>query len=173
MTISQNDPMPEKFVIEDDVQAAWALRKFREAERRLTEIWKVVEAETQSIQDWADSQREKVERERTHFESLLIDYASKQRDGYGRKSIDLPAGRVTSRLSTESWTVKPEFIKWAKDFAPDLVRQKVTDMPETVEVLKEYLEYANGKVVKKETGEIVEGIEIKTPTVNYKVEANK
>ena len=57
--------MPEKFVIEDDVQAAWALRKFREAERRLTEIWKVVEAETQSIQDWADSQREKVERERT------------------------------------------------------------------------------------------------------------
>lgn len=161
------------FVIEDDVQAAWALRKFRDLRRSQTEINAVVLSEVEAINEWAERQRGKLDRDLEHFENLLIEYATKQRDRYGRKSIDLPAGRVTSRLSTESWTVKPEFVKWAKDFAPDLVRQKVTEMPETVEVLKEHLEYANGKVVKKETGEIVEGIEIKTPTVNYKVEANK
>jgi hypothetical protein len=53
------------------------------------------------------------------------------------------------------------------------VRQKITELPETNEVLKEHLELSEGKVVVKETGEVVEGIEIKNPTVNYKVEVKE
>lgn len=173
MTVTTHEPEPDRFVIEDDSQAAWAMRKLRDLRRSQTEINAVVLSEVEAINEWAERQRGKLDRDLEHFENLLIEYATKQREVEGRKTIDLPTGRVTSRLSTESWTVKPEFTQWAKDFAPDLVRQKVTESPETVEVLKEHLEFVNGKVIKKETGEIVEGIEIKTPTVNYKVETEK
>lgn len=173
MTSEDEEPTQERFTIEDDSQAAWAMRKLRDLRRRQTEINDVVLTEVEAINEWAERQRGKLDRDLGHFENLLIEYATKQRQTQDRKSIELPTGRVTSRMSTESWSVSNDFLKWAKDFAPELVRQKVTESPETVEVLKENLEFVNGKVIKKGTGEIVEGIEVKTPTVNYKVETEK
>lgn len=173
MTEEENEETPERLVIEDDSLAAWAMRKYQEAARQRDEVNKVVLAEIEAINEWADKRREKIDRELTHFENLLIEYAEKQRTQFDRKSIDLPRGRVTSRATRESWNVGDSFVKWAKDFAPDLVREKVTSIPETVEVLRDRMEYVNGKVVMKETGEIVEGIEVKTPTIKYQVEANK
>jgi hypothetical protein len=163
----------DKFVVDDDVKAAWVMRRAREANRKLEEIDKVAAAEVESIVEWAQKQRESVERDYGHWETLLINYAERERTERDRKSIDLPTGKVTSRLTTESWKPTDDFVTWAKEFAPNLVRQKITELPETNEVLKEHLELSEGKVVVKETGEVVEGIEIKNPTVNYKVEVKE
>ena len=164
----------EPFEITDDSTAAWAMRKLRGLHQQIEAARKTAEDETARVQDWLERQTEKIERDAQYFENLLIHYAIEQRQNADRKTIDLPTGRVSSRASHESWNIdKESFIKWAKDFAPNLVRIKTTEMPETVEVLEEHLVAADGKVVVKETGEIVDGIEIKDATINYKVEVDK
>lgn len=164
----------EPFAIGDDASAAWAMRKLQGLRQRQEEINAVVLSEVENINDWAEKQRGKLDRDLNYFESLLIAYAKEQREQHDRKSIDLPTGRISSRAVSEGWSVDSgEFVSWAKEFAPNLVRTKITESPETLDVLENHLETSGGKVVVKETGEIVEGIKVKDATINYKVETNK
>lgn len=164
----------EPFEITDDSTAAWAMRKLRGLQQRIDEAHKTAADEISRVQEWEERQIEKLARDAQYFENLLIHYAIEQRQHHDRKTIDLPSGLVSSRLTHESWDIeKEEFIKWAKDFAPHLIRTKVTELPETTEVLKETLATSESKVVVKETGEVVEGIRVKEPTINYKVEVAK
>lgn len=164
----------EPFTIGDDASAAWAMRKLQALRKAEAEVHKVVQAETDNITEWANRSIEKLARDLNYFESLLIAYAKEQREQHDRKSIDLPTGRISSRAVSEGWSVEgAEFVSWAKEFAPNLVRTKITESPETLDVLEHHLETSGGKVVVKETGEIVEGIKVKDATINYKVETNK
>lgn len=166
--------MDEHFVVDSDAKAAWAMRKYREAERKMVEIQKVVSQEMQTITDWAAKSSENVSRELQHFEFLLTAYLEQQRRDHDRKSVDLPTGRISSRISSATWDIdQAEFIKWARDFAPNLVRSKTTEMPEVQDVLREHLETSGGKVVVKETGEVVEGIKVKDPTLKITIEVKE
>lgn len=161
------------FEVTDDSSAAWAMRKLRDVQREIENVKTVSADDIARVQEWEAKQLEKHEREVTHWETLLINYLEAERDK-GRKSVDLPTGRVTSRAIAEAWDIDAkEFIGWAHEFAPTLVRSKTTELPETVEVLREHFETSGGKVVVKDTGEIVEGIKVKDPTVTYKVETEK
>jgi hypothetical protein len=162
------------FEVSDDAGAAWAMRKLQGLRRQHDEIEKVVAAEIATVTEWAERSHNNLARDLAYFEGLLINYAREQREQHGRKSIDLPTGRVTSRKSSEGWSVdSAEFVSWAKEFAPHLVRTKITELPETLDVLEHNLETSGGKVVVQETGEIVEGISVKDAAINYKVETNK
>jgi hypothetical protein len=105
-----------RFEITDDRQATWAMRKARDAARRIKEVEQIAEDETERIQAWAINQRREPEATLGFFRYLLESYAlrERQRDPK-RKSISTPYGKVQTRENSAKFAYDDEaFIAWAK-----------------------------------------------------------
>lgn len=173
-------PMPseqrEHFEVEDDAQAAWAMRKLLSVRAKMAENEKIAEAERVRIDSWLHYANAKYEGDVTYFESLLTRYAAKQRDVEGRKTIDTPYGSVKSRATQPKVKVldDDEFLKWATDSLPQAVQIKASPL---VGVLKEHVTIEHtetlGWVAMTEAGEIVPGVVAEPAGVNFSVEVSK
>lgn len=166
----------DRFQIEDDAQAAWAMRKLLSLRAKITENEKIAEAERVRIDSWLHYANAKYDGDVSYFESLLTQYAIKQREAEGRKTIDTPYGAVKSRATQPKVKVldDDEFLKWATDSLPQAVQIKATPI---VSVLKEHvtIEHTDtlGWVAMTESGEIVPGVSAEPAGVNYSVEVSK
>lgn len=85
------------FTIDDDSAAEWAGRKLTVAARRLAEIDTLAARAMDRIDAWRTGQADPLRRDIGFFERLLVDYASRQRDESGRKSVEVPSVKVSSR----------------------------------------------------------------------------
>lgn len=110
------------FRVENDEQAAWAMRKFANACKKIEENEAILARERLRWQAWLDEVNGSIAKEAAYFEDLLTDYLRRERDS--RKSIKLPHGTVKSRASTRVH-VEEGFVEWAKSNRPDLLRTKV------------------------------------------------
>lgn len=152
----------ERFTINDDSAAAWAMRRLRALRQRQATNTGLAEAETSRIAAWLESVNRPLDDRARYFEDILTDYAQRCRAVEDRKTISLPAGKITTRLGSPKWNVDPEtFVPWALEHAPDLVR--VTTAP-ALAVIKDTLGESvkqHGKPV-TDDGEVVPGVDVDT-----------
>lgn len=144
----------------DSPNDEWASRALRE----LGELTKKVEAnntiaakEIARVQQWNDDVNASLESRAAFLWQKLEQYALEQRAD-DRKTISLPGGKLSTRPAQASWKFSSEFITWAIDNAPDMLRKSWTvDRNAAKAVLDKDSE---GNIFNVETGEPVPGVEL-------------
>ena len=152
--------IPARWRITDDSAAAWAMRKLRAIERRRQSNATIAEEETKRIKDWLAGVDAPLHREAQYFEAILGHYALGCRldPADGRKTISLPAGKVSTRAGSDRWTVDNEtFLTWARINAPTVIR--VREEAALSEVKVTFIPTDDGRAVTDE-GEVVPGVQV-------------
>ena len=157
----------QRFRVEDDGAAAWAMRKLRTIRSKQAENAQLYADELARLNLWLDEVNKPLDNDANYFESLLNDYAIRCRDNSddGRKSLNLPTGKVTTRLGGPRWEVDSEpFLAWAKTNQPDLIRIK--EEP-NIQALKEFT--VKDDVAITSDGEVIPGVRISYPEVSVTI----
>ena len=165
----------ESFRIKDDAEAIWAMRKAKHFRDQIAANCNLAALERTRIDEWEERVNTRLGAEFDYFQAILIRYGREQRDSEGRKSIDTPFGVVKSRQGQPKWEVDDEeFIAWARENSPDLVRVK--EEPALAEMKKRF-EVADtatlGVVAVAADGQIVPGIRVTPVGISYSVEVAK
>jgi len=185
-SLSEFDPIPapesddrERFRVYDDSAASWAMRKLRAIREKQAEIIKIAEAERERIETWAHDAVSSLAPDEAYFTGLLTDYARRERTESGRKTIDLPHGKIKSRAAQPKYvfTDPAAFIAWAKETGhADLVRVKEEpDLTAVKAVLRvpqidDWHESAAASVIDPASGEVAPGVEVELRGATYAVE---
>lgn len=186
-SLSEFDPTPapesedrERFRVYDDSAASWAMRKLKAIREKQAEVIKIAEAERARIEMWASEAVAALEPDEAYFTGLLLDYARRQRAEQGRKTIDLPHGKVKSRSAQPKFTFTDPaaFIAWAKESGrADLVRVKEEpDLTAVKAALKvpdaEGRETAAAVAIDPASGEVAPGVAVELREATYTVEVD-
>jgi hypothetical protein len=159
----------ERFRIENDGQATWAMKKLRTVLKQQKEQLTIAEHEMALIQQWIDDVKRRNEWTVRYFENLLGDYARRQRE-QGVKTVTTPYGKVATRMSDVKIACSnpEEFIAWASENLPDGVRIK---KEVAVSALKELIKsgalnaiYESQQLL-TENGEVIPAINVVPPQV--------
>lgn len=157
----------ERFRIEHDEQAVWAMRKMAASRKRLDEIKEIADAEIERIQSWAEHQSRVPMRDAEYFQAILEEYGRAQR-AEGRKTVSTPYGSIKSRLGQPRYTFtdKEEFISWAQRNRPDWLVVKP-------EPLLSVIKAESSGPADAITGEIIPGLTIDPAAISFTVEVSK
>ena len=165
-------PEGERFRVDDDGSASWALRRLAEAEAELASREAVAAAEIATVERWLEDASKQPERDREFFSALLVDYMARRHEADPKtKTISLPAGKLTARAgSTKLVVVDPElFFEFADAVSdsdrPVYVREKVE--PNLADLKKCLAAADDGTVVDTETGEPVPGLALVAGATSY------
>lgn len=160
----------ERFVIDDDQKASWAMRKLRGIKAHKAANQAIADDEIARINSWLQDANSQLDRDEQFFTGLLMQYARIARERDDRKSITLPHGKIGSRIGQPKWNIDNEvFLKWLEANHKDLIRIKTE--PNLAEA-KKVLEIVGENAVDPATGEVAEGIQIIKPDITYTVEVD-
>lgn len=126
----EDDETRERFVIDGDRTATWALRKLAAARAEADRIKMLAQAEVDRVKEWERQALAGPGRDINFFEGLLGEYLRMlQAEGRAKKSYKLPAGTITSRKAPDVLEVTDEEL--FRDFAEgwnrlDLLHIKIT-----------------------------------------------
>lgn len=163
----------ERFVIRDDNQANWALRKLRQMQEKKEENIKLANGEIEKIEEWLNSANDYVDRSMDYFQSLLAEYAFEKRKVDKKfKTLKLPNGKIMFRKQQPRWEYDDkkviEVLKLAKK--TDLIRIK--EELDKSAIKKAYIISGN-KAVDPDTGEVLEGVTIEQREDAFKWEVSE
>ncbi|NPV53774.1 MAG: hypothetical protein HPY71_09665 [Firmicutes bacterium] len=128
-------PLRERFRIQDDAQANWAVRKIAQTRQELATAEALAHQEIERVERWLADRRREAERTERFFTALLMEYfIPKFAIDPRRKAVKLPSGTVQVRQQ------QPEFrrndavlLAWLKDHGrSDLIN--VTESPKWAEL---------------------------------------
>lgn len=159
----QEEETGNPFSIDNQEQAAWAIRKIRLIEKRRAEVIATAEAEANKIKLWVKAQEERADRERSYFDHLLREYMDRLREEDPKlKTLSLPGGKLQVRKQQPEYTYNDEtLLPWAKENLPDaVVVREITNKT----VVKAYI---------KETGEVIPGVLIEDRQEKFSVEVDE
>jgi|SRR5690625_338928 len=163
----------ERFKIENDEQAEWALRKIIESENEEERVNQFAETQIRQIENWRAKQLEKTFNDKEYFNGLLSEYLhSKRQEDKDFKSITLPSGNVGFRKKPAKWIYKDEVVlkTLEGENLNDFIKvEKKLDK----RAIKKAFEVVDGKVINAETGQVIEGIEIQEQGESLNVRLNK
>ena len=153
----------ERFRVENDRQADWCLRKIAEADEELSRMKEWYQLQTEAAQKEHDSRV-------AYFTILLQDYFSTVpvKETKTMMKYALPSGELTLNKEKEDFVKADEgkLLTWCVANDADLIKTvyslKWAD-------IKKRLIAVEGKVVDKETGLFVDGVEIETKPKEFKV----
>lgn len=150
--------------------AAWAMRKYRVLAQRKAQYAALAEAEHRRINDWLERVTMPIEGDMEFYEGHLRQWAMSQR-AQGRKSIELPDGRITTRQVPASIDVdKSRFLEWAESAGrDDLVR--ITRAP-NMAAIKSATVCEASDVLDPATGEVIPGLSPVIEHVSVNIEAD-
>ena len=157
------DEARERFTIQDDGAASWAMRKLRAIRAKQAENDRLATDERARIDAWLTSVNMPLDRDAHYFEAILMDYALRCRENPddGRKSIALPTGKIATRTTQPKWSVEADaFLQWARSAHPDLVRVKEEADLTKIKATLAIHETDTGIVVTSPEGELVPGITV-------------
>jgi hypothetical protein len=163
-----DDAYKERFRVDDDAKALWAMRKYEILARKLAENESIANAEMQRIGEWLTKVNDKLRREQDFFHNLLAEYAVTEREANDRKTITTPIGSVSSRIVGGNAVVsdKDAFIEWAQTAAPELLRQKFEP---AMSLINESVEKEVSSYFMKDTGEVVPGLTVSPSEVRVSI----
>ena len=158
----------ERFKIQDDWEATWAMRKIAAARTRIDEIQAIADSEVARVQEWAEQEGRESLRDLDYFEGLLIEYGIAQRT-VGRKSVSTPYGAIKSRTGQAKYVFvdKEQFLVWARTNRPDWVAVK--EEPALSAMRENHVLAA----ADPDTGEMIPGLQVEPPSVSFRVEVVK
>ena len=174
--IEVDDAELESFVVKDDAEAAWAMRKLLSLKSKMSENEDIAKAEQERIENWLLRVNGRFETDVSYFEAILTQYARTQRQNDGRKTIDTPYGTIKSRATQSKFKVDDieVFLQWASINAPELVNIKTS--PNLV-ALKDFASIEEtqtlGSVAMTIDGEIIPGVSVDPANINFTVEVAK
>ncbi|MFD2334635.1 host-nuclease inhibitor Gam family protein [Cohnella sp. GCM10020058] len=153
-------PENERFQVETIDQANWALRKLAAIEAKRKEVNELAAAETFRIKSWQDSELSKLSGDAVHLETLLSEFAVRQRELDPKwKKTTTPYGEIKFRKQQPKWHYDDPTLVESLRMAgrDDLIRTK--EEPNKVE-LKKLLQVSGNQVVDPLSGSILEGIAV-------------
>lgn len=157
------DTENQRFRIQDDNQADWALRKIARARQDMKEAEETAAMEIEKINRWLDGQRDESLRTERFFTALLQEYYEPRfMTNPDKKTYKLPSGKVQRR------TQQPQFDRDNEALLAWLKQREMTDYIEVKETpkwgeLKQQVQVVGEHVVIKDgplKGEIVDGVEV-------------
>jgi phage host-nuclease inhibitor protein Gam len=174
------DAQPEEFekrtfVINDESQAAWAMRKLAVAQRRIDQVRRQAQDEMDRITRWVEYATKSDQATVDYFSECLSSYIKRLRLEDGRKSLSLPDGNVKSREVPEKLKVDDldAFLKWV-DESPELAKKWTrTKREPDVSAIKSEVVYSNGLVVDNATGETIAGLSHVEGSISVTVEVSE
>ncbi len=150
----------QTFVINDEGQATWAMRRLASAQRHIDAVKRQADEEHDRIDRWFAHATKSDQSTVEYFTEVLGNYVKRLRVEDGRKSIYLPDGTVKSREVKETFKVEDAdaFFKWV-DESPELAAQWVRLKREPdITTIKAGVVYSDGLVVDSATGETIDGL---------------
>jgi hypothetical protein len=170
---SLQDPEPKGFVIDNEGQADWALRKISQSKKRMKELQNVAEEEIHKIETWLLGELAKEEKSIGFFTNLLDVYHWQlyQQDPKRFKSLKLPNG-VIKRVKTQPTFERDdeELLRFLEQRnMENLINRTVT--PKWGDFKKQLIVSGNVCVLPI-TGEIVEGVKVIPNEEKFKVEVH-
>ena len=144
----------------------------RKIGRREATAAAVLDAERARVTEWLDAETASAREQAAQLEARLCEWALDMRDAYGRKSVPLPHGKVTTRESGGGWKVVDgdALLEWAKASRPDLVRVKEEFKVADARLGASGLAATDdGEVVVVASGEGVPGIKVEAKVVTASV----
>ena len=150
----------ERFAIESETEANWALRKIKQIEDQRKNNLELANAEIEKINSWKDQVNKQADNEVNHFQSLLDEYARKCRLADPKfKSLKLPNGKIGFRKQQPKWNYDDQkLLEHLKANGHDeLIRIK--EEPDKT-AIKKVFKLNQNSVIDPSTGEIVEGISV-------------
>ena len=173
--VAQNEGQ-ERFVIDCDSKAEWAINKIAEEEqeaRRLSELC------NEQIRRYATRKAEiedRLNRRVNGLKVLLEEYFDsgiklKTTDA-GRKSYELASGRLIRKPSGVSYCRDDAaLIKWCKTNAPKYVKTIINEMPDWKGLKKKgVVASSDGSVYITDTGEVIDGVQAVFAAPKFEVE---
>ena len=161
---------PERFRVDDDSAAAWAMRKLRAIRKRQDSNRLIAEDEIDRVNSWLDEVNAPMDRHAAYFEGLLRDYALRCRENPddGRKTLSFPSGKVSTRPGSDRWTVDPDaFLPWASTAHPDLIRVKEEPALSEMKAALRVPESSDTPVT--DDGEVVPGVVVSSSPVSVTI----
>lgn len=169
----------DRFVVDDDKKADWALEKIKELKeeqeekRQLAqERMEPLEEKIATIERWRNLQIEQIQSSIDYFEGLLTEYAmQKKEDDPDLKTHSLPFGKLKFRKRRPKWNYdNEELLNSIRESGFDeLLRIK-----ESVDKRKlkkdDRLEVHGDKLINTETGEVIEGVRIQERGEKFKID---
>lgn len=158
-----DDTENQRFRIQDDNQADWALRKIARARQDMKEAEETAAMEIEKINRWLDGQRDESLRTERFFTALLQEYYEPRfMTNPDKKTYKLPSGKVQRR------TQQPQFDRDNEALLAWLKQREMTDYIEVKETpkwgeLKQQVQVVGEHVVIKDgplKGEIIDGVEV-------------
>jgi len=157
------DTENQRFRIQDDNQADWALRKIARARQDLKEAEETAAMEIEKINRWLDGQRDESLRTELFFTVLLQEYYEPRfMTNPDKKTYKLPSGKVQRRTQQPLFDRDNEaLLAWLKQRGmTDYVEVKETpkwgELKQQVQVVGEHVVIKDGPL----KGEIVDGVEV-------------
>jgi hypothetical protein len=170
-----SDGEPEEFnertfVINDESQALWAMRKLAVSQRRIDTVQRQAKDEIDRVAAWVEQATRADKVTVLYFEEILTSYMLRLRDE-GRKSLILPDGEIKSR-ETPSRAVVGDlglFLKWCEDSGHmGWVRTK----QEADLSLIKGVALPSGDVYTTSDGEVIEGLTHQEGSISVSFEIN-
>lgn len=165
----------EKWRVTDDASAEWIIDKTEEDLIELRRYKMSLENKIAVLKDKFDKAKREEEWRIARRNSMLLEYFESIDDKLKRQTktqikYRLPSGSIIKKFPEPEYVVNEEqLLKWTKESNPDFVEVK-----ETVKwaELKKNTIIVEGQLVYKDTGELVEGVELKprAPFVTFKEE---
>ncbi|KXS41408.1 MAG: Mu-like prophage host-nuclease inhibitor protein Gam [Candidatus Frackibacter sp. T328-2] len=176
----KQDADQERFRIENDGQADWALEKIRDLKEKQKENEELaeerkapLEKKIAKIEAWQDQQNEKLQDNIEYFEGILTEYAMKlKEDDEDLKTHSLPFGKLRFRKQRPKWKYHESMLlnSLKKAGRDDLIKIKESvDKRE----LKKQVDVAGSQVVDLETGEIIEGVEVQERGEKFSIDVEE
>ena len=158
-----DDTENQRFRIQDDNQADWALRKIARARQDMKEAEETAAMEIEKINRWLDGQRDESLRTERFFTALLQEYYEPRfMTNPDKKTYKLPSGKVQRRTQQPLFDRDNEaLLAWLKQRGmTDYVEVKETpkwgELKQQVQVVGEHVVIKDGPL----KGEIVDGVEV-------------
>lgn len=156
----------ECFVIENDSQADWAVRKIAEHK-----------AEVEKWSNHFKQQMEKIENTENasiiYLTRLLRDYFATvpHKTTKTEESYKLPSGKVYMKAQQPKYTREEETLTaWAKENHPELVKTVVSESTDWNTLKKSTTTLEDGSVVDALTGEMIPGVKAEMRPPEFKVD---
>lgn len=148
----------QRFKVDSLESANWCLRKLAALEKQQSEIDALAQKEIERIQNWQQSEKEKIDFSKRFFECLLEEYFRSEREKNPKFKLSTPYGKVSSRKQQPKWTYDDEKLLNSLESAglKDFIRiKKEVDKA----ALKKAVTVLGGQAVTAD-GEIIKGITI-------------
>lgn len=167
----------DRWQIEDDGQADWALEKIKELKEKQQEKQELAKERIQPLQDkidkiktWMEREVESIEKDIEYFEGLLTEYAMQLKEEDPElKTHSLPFGKLKFRKQRSKYNYNDDkLLEFLEENGIDAIRVKKN--PDKRK-LKNMTNKAGDKLV-LDNGQVVEGVKIQERGEKFKIDVD-